>query len=181
MTTLAQNLQNQQYLQNEEIARQKFAAGEHHGVSSFEDFITYGYGELDNNGFWEFPLPRTISSEIKKWRDKGYSTRHKPIRGRTNEGFRFYTTRAIWGDELKNHPDLAWATDPHWSIKPVYAWEIELNDPEIKKDGDYREDELKYLVLYDDGVYAILWDGPVELSKYHIELLEPVDLDKPFG
>jgi hypothetical protein len=166
---------------NYDVARQKFTAGEPYGVSSFEDIITRGYGRLNSYGFWEFPLPMTILVEIQKWQDKGYSVRHKPIRGRTNEGFRFYTTRVIRGDELKNHPDLAWTADPHWSIKVVYAWEIELNDPEIKKDGDYREDELKYLILYDDGVYAILWDGPVELSKDQKHLLEPVNLDKPFG
>jgi hypothetical protein len=27
-----------------------------HSCSSFEDIITYGYGSLDDYGFWEYPL-----------------------------------------------------------------------------------------------------------------------------
>ena len=38
------------------IAMQLHAMGFKYMCSSFEDMPTYGYGELDNWGFWEYPL-----------------------------------------------------------------------------------------------------------------------------
>lgn len=40
----------------------KFCDGEQYGVStSIADTTTYGYGNLDDNGFWEFPLPAKLA------------------------------------------------------------------------------------------------------------------------
>ena len=38
------------------MAIKLFDTGIQYGASSFEDFETYGYGELDDYGFWEYPL-----------------------------------------------------------------------------------------------------------------------------
>lgn len=42
---------------NHQIAIERYKNGEKPNVSStLEDEITYGYGEVDEYGFWEFPL-----------------------------------------------------------------------------------------------------------------------------
>lgn len=39
-------------------ARRRQAAGQKPGASTgIHGYITYGYGELDEFGFWEYPLP----------------------------------------------------------------------------------------------------------------------------
>jgi hypothetical protein len=41
----------------------RFLAGEKVGVSTgIDDSLTYGYGRLDEFGFWEFPVPRWVIS-----------------------------------------------------------------------------------------------------------------------
>lgn len=38
-------------------AVRRYETGERLGFSiGIDELMTYGYGELDNNGFWEFPL-----------------------------------------------------------------------------------------------------------------------------
>jgi len=48
-------------LRAERIGIHKFLRGEKVGVTtSIADTIEYGYGELDVNGFWEYPVPREL-------------------------------------------------------------------------------------------------------------------------
>jgi hypothetical protein len=45
----------------EEMALRRWLAGEQVNVSTgICDSLTYGYGALDNNGYWEFPLPARL-------------------------------------------------------------------------------------------------------------------------
>ena len=40
------------------IALRLYADGQQRGVSTgIHDYITYGYGDCDFYGFWEYPLP----------------------------------------------------------------------------------------------------------------------------
>lgn len=45
----------------------RFLAGEKVSVSTgIEDEITYGYGELNENGYWEFPVPAWLVGKLRE-------------------------------------------------------------------------------------------------------------------
>ena len=47
----------------ERVGLLRLISGEQIGVStSIADTITYGYGDLDFNGFWEYPVPEDVVS-----------------------------------------------------------------------------------------------------------------------
>jgi len=35
----------------------KFLGFRPHASTGIHEYITYGYGDLDSNGFWQYPLP----------------------------------------------------------------------------------------------------------------------------
>lgn len=45
-----------------------YAVGWPYNISSgIHGGITCGYGELDNNGFWQYPAPRKVERMYERW------------------------------------------------------------------------------------------------------------------
>ena len=38
--------------------------------TSIADTITYGYGKLDFNGYWQFPVPEIVVDYVQEMRDE---------------------------------------------------------------------------------------------------------------
>lgn len=60
-----------QILRNTRAGIIMFLSGRKIGVStSIADTTTYGYGKLDFNGYWEFPVPEIVVDCVQEMRDE---------------------------------------------------------------------------------------------------------------
>lgn len=71
MTQIDELLQEIQEHRNTKQGIILFLSGRQIGVStSIADTITYGYGELDFNGYWQFPVPEIVVNYVHQMRDE---------------------------------------------------------------------------------------------------------------
>lgn len=71
MTQIDELLQEIQEHRNTKQGIIMFLSGRQIGVStSIADTITYGYGKLDFNGYWQFPVPEIVVNYVQEMRDE---------------------------------------------------------------------------------------------------------------